>query len=285
MVLVAAAWLPAPVTAAPADLDAQQVMKQVNARYTARIPESRIVTIHQTVTVSRADNPDFTEVSTLKAYLKGNKAKVEEVDGDLSAPFGPDRVFRGPSHLKSYWIHDGKQTVMVYETPPIADMGGKAVTKIVRVRNSDLPAELGQKYRAPLTSNEFDPVFLNAAFNVDTELLNGKPVIFLRSREPIRANANSVFEQVAFWIHPTDWELLRLEMTVKQTEQDPAQLGAQGAFVHTVQDLQTAWGAAVDDSLFVVDEGALKTMASGAGSSMVDITDDVARRAAAAKKP
>jgi hypothetical protein len=241
------------------DLDARKIMEAVNARYMRRMNEPRVVHIHTVSTISTPGVADITTTEDEDASLKGDKARVETKPGIVRRAGGNSY---GTSRI---WVHDGKETRILYEN---ASAGGKTVVKAEKLRNGALPANLPIKYRAPLSRNEFDEVFLRAKFRADPQLYQGGFAYVLRSLEPIQANIDSVIVTCAFWVDPTEMELIKMEMVVQQAGTDEA--GAGLVYESSVQEMKTDWGVPVPDSLFVLELPA----------GFEDITDKVANKAA-----
>jgi len=90
----------------------------------------------------------------------------------------PARAWQGPAATRHVWVHTGKETRVLHESVPI---DGKTVVKGMIIRHDQLPANIPMKYRAPLISNEFDKVFLEAQFSATARIYQGEWAYVLRA--------------------------------------------------------------------------------------------------------
>lgn len=274
LIFCAAAPLVAADPPRSAQLDAHRIMEAVNAKYTSFMNEPREVQIHHTVLVTGLGQPDIELEETDLAYLQGDKARVETLSSTVNvASPGKDRsAAQPPDQRRRVWVHDGKETRVLFESGLISTDGSpKSVTQAFRIRHDQIPADLPQKIRTPLRSNEFDAVFLNAKFQAYPTVYRGRYVYVLQSLEPIVANDNGLILNCQFWIDAQDMLLLRMEMAIQQ--KTPEQ--REPVYLTAVLDMVTTFGVSIDPAKFTLD----------LPRDAEDLTPTVVKAAAQLKKP
>jgi hypothetical protein len=231
-------------------LDARRIMEAVNARYQEKINQPRVVRIDGTSAVRGLDQFTIVTVAEELAWLQGDKARVEQVFSEVTVEGGGGEVvYQGPGASRQLWVHDGRETRMLYETPKIESLPGGTKVQGMVLRHHQIPQEFPLKFRQPLISNEFDRVFLDAGFYAYPAVFDSRTVFVLRSQQPIVVNASAVILASAFWIDAQLLEVVRIELEVQQADEE----ANEPVYLSTVQDLQTTWGEPIPASHFELE--------------------------------